>query len=380
MMRFLRLAAFSFSYFLLPLTFAAAEEVEWRTDYVAARREAADKDRPLVLDVGSADCLWCKRLDATTFRDPAVVRLINRQFIALRVDASKDPTLAEKLRVQAYPTVLLASPDGKIVDVLEGFKEAAPFHERLERALALTANPEWMTRDYQEAGKAIGTSDYARAVALLKNVAQDGKERPVQVRARQLLQDLEGQASGRLARARQLSDKGQTTEAIDALGDLMRGFNGTQAATEGAQLLTSLASRPDMRDGTRGKRARELLAQAKEDYRTGQYVWCLARCDVLTAAYGDLGEGNEAKQLAAEIKNNPEWLLQACMGLSDQLGGMYLTLAETWVKKGQPQQAVQCLERVVQTLPGTRQAEAAQARLAQIQGLPPTRTVEFKKP
>jgi hypothetical protein len=33
---------------------------------------------------------------------------------------------------------------------------------------------------------------------------------------------------------------------------------------------------------------------------------------------------------------------------------------------------------VVQTLPGTRQAEAAQVRLAQIQGQP-TRPVDFKK-
>jgi hypothetical protein len=38
------------------------------------------------------------------------------------------------------------------------------------------------------------------------------------------------------------------------------------------------------------------------------------------------------------------------------------------------------LERLVQTLPGTRQAEAAQLRLAQIQGQPATRPVEFKKP
>ena len=48
----------------------------------------------------------------------------------------------------------------------------------------------------------------------------------------------------------------------------------------------------------------------------------------------------------------------------------YLALAETLLKKGQPQQATLYLERVMQTFPGTRQAEAAQVRLSQIQGVP----------
>jgi hypothetical protein len=99
---------------------------------------------------------------------------------------------------------------------------------------------------------------------------------------------------------------------------------------------------------------------------------------LLLTSFPDLPEGNEAMQLAAEIKGNPEWMRQACDSLSDQLGVLYLSLAETWLKKGQPEQAVLCLERVVQTLPGTRQAEAAQTRLAQIQGQP-TQPVTFKK-
>ena len=56
---------------------------------------------------------------------------------------------------------------------------------------------------------------------------------------------------------------------------------------------------------------------------------------------------------------------------------MKLTLAETWLKKGQPQQAVFYLERIVQSFPNTRNADIAQVRLAQIQG--PSRVPELKK-
>ena len=43
--------------------------------------------------------------------------------------------------------------------------------------------------------------------------------------------------------------------------------------------------------------------------------------------------------MATEIKYNPEWMRQACDTLSERLGVLYLSLAETWLKKGQPQQA-----------------------------------------
>jgi thioredoxin-like negative regulator of GroEL len=354
--------------------------VDWRYDYNAARKEAAEKGRPILLDFGFEGCQYCRLLDTTTFKDAEVIKRVNAKFVALRIDIQKDSSLADKLGLQSFPTIVFASPEGHLLGKIEGYQKAAPFQENLDRVLDLVASPEWMKRDYEAAGKAIGSSDYARALALLKNVVQDGKERPVQVKATQLLQDLEQQAAGRLARARQLADKGQTTEAIDTVTELVRVFAGTQAATEGGQMLTTLASKPEIKDGQRTRRARELLAEAREDYRTQQYLLCLHRCEVLARTFGDLPEGAEAAQLSAEIKNNPDRLRQAADMAGEQLGSLYLSLAETCLKKGQPQQAALWLERVVQTLPNTRQADAAQMRLAQIQGQPTTRAVDFKKP
>ncbi|MCS6852963.1 MAG: thioredoxin family protein [Gemmataceae bacterium] len=353
--------------------------IRWRHDYNAARAEAQEKAKPLALDFGTADCLHCKRLEASTFRDPSIVQLLNEHFIPLRIDADKDAQLVQFLRVQKFPTIILAAPDGRILGTFEGYLEAARLSEYLQRALVSVTNPEWMLRDYQAASKAIAHSDYARAIALLRSVTEDGMERPIQLKARQLLQDLEQQAAGRLARAKQLEDKGQSAEAMETLTDLMRVFAGTQAAAEAGQLLNTIAAKPEIKQQQRTRRARELLAQAKEDYRTQQFLCCLDRCEVLASSYGDLPEGLEGMQLASEIKNNPEWMRKACNDLSDRLCTLYLAQAETWLKKGQPQQAVACLERVIQGFPGTSQAEAAQVRLAQIQGQP-TRQATFNNP
>src|SRR5437867_3572082 len=192
---------------------AAAQQVRWLSDYNVARKEAAERGRPILLDFGTEGCLWCRKLDQSTFRDGMVAALLNDKFVALRVDADRDASLTQSLRITQFPTIVLAAPDGKILGVLEGYQEAPALAERLQKVAAAYAPPEWMVRDYQEAARAIVESDYTRAIALLKGITKDGKDRPQQVKAKQVLHDLEQQATSRLTRAKILHDRGHSVEA-----------------------------------------------------------------------------------------------------------------------------------------------------------------------
>jgi hypothetical protein len=364
--------------------------VEWRLEYSKARQEAVDKNRLLVIDVGTENCFWCKQLDLRTFRDPAIVALLNQHCIPLKIDAERHATLAEALRVQQYPTLVFATPEGKILGYQEGFLEAAALQDKIHKTLAaVAAPPDWMARDYQEATRAVAATDQARAIALLKPVVEDGKERPVQVQARQLLADLEQQATSRCLRAKQLIDKGEVAEGVEHVVETIRLYAGTKAAREGSQMLVALASRkaapahpPTPTDPApttpRGQMARDLMAQARAEYNGKHFLTCLDRCEAISSGYADLPEAAEAGKLVAEIKGNPELTKQACDQLSDRLSLLYLGLAESWLKKGQPQQAIFYLERVVQNFPHSQHAELAQVRLAQIQGAP-VRNAEVKK-
>jgi thioredoxin-like negative regulator of GroEL len=347
---------------------ALAQEVEWRSDYVKARQEANEKGRPIVIDVGTENCYYCKQLDLRTFKDPTLVTLLNQRCIPLKINAEQHARLAEALRVTNYPTLVFASAEGRILGYQEGFIEAAPLQERLNKLLFTAAPENGSNRELQEATQSVATGDYARAIALLKPVAENAKEPAIQNKARQLLQDLEQQAAGRCAEARQLVESGKVPQAVETVTELVRVYPGTKAAHEGGQLLMTLASRVVPHEGDRGRAARELLDQARDDYRRQKYLSCLDRCENLIANYADSAEIAEANKLVAEIKTNPEWTKQACEQMGERLSTLYLTLAETWLKKGQPQQAVFYLERVVQTFPNTRNADIAQVRLAQIQG------------
>jgi thioredoxin-related protein len=348
---------------------AQGEDINWRSDYNKARQEAAAKGAPLLIDIGTQSCFWCKQLDARTFRDADLVALLNERFVMLKVDAERSPALAAALRIQSYPTLVFAGPDGKITGYQEGFIEAPPLRKRLLEVLAAVAAPDWMVRDFQDAGKAITAANYARALVLLKNVVEDGKARAIQVRARKLIEDLEKQASDRFARARQLAEQGKNSEALEIITDLSKTYAGTQAVREAKRLELTLSSR-SADSAQRSRQARELLAQARVDYRAQLFLCCLDRCELLSMQYADLPEGTQANQLALEIKGNPEWAKKAADQLAERLSGLYFALADGWLKKGQPQQAIVYLERIVQVFPNSRHAETAQARLVQLRGAP----------
>ncbi len=358
---------------------AGGAEVEWRTDYGKARKEAQEKNLPLVIDFSTENCYWCKQLEQRTFADPAVVTLLKEHCVTLHIDAARSPDLIEKMNIQNYPTLVYASPEGRILGYQEGFIEAPVFREQVQRAVSAVSTPEWMNRDFEEASKAAAQKEYPRALTLLKNIVDDGKDRPVQGKARQLIQEVEQQAAEQLAAAKQKADKGDTAEAMKSAGEVTKQFAGAQAAREATEWAATLTSRTQVGDQQRKDRAHDLLAQAREDYRTQQFLCCLDRCEVLINQYAELPEGAEAAQLTSDIKSNAEWAKLACDQMSDRLGVLYLALADACLKKGQPQQAVHYLERVVQNFPASRHAEAAQVRLAQIQGQPPAPSVNFKK-
>jgi hypothetical protein len=366
---------------LLPacLSHAAAQEVTWRTDYSKARKEAIETGRPLVIDFTTENCFWCRQLETRTFTDPGVAALLSDRCVPVHIDAGHNPELIEKMNIQNYPTLVYATPEGRILGYQEGFVEAPVLRDQVQRAVNAVSAPDWMNRDYEDAAKAAAQKDYSRALALLKNIVEDGKERLVQVKARQLMAEVEQHAAERLMSAKQLAVRGETAGALKAADDVAHQFAGADAAREAAEFAGTLTSRTDAGDQQRKDRARELLAQAREDFRTQQYLCCLDRCEVLASQFSDLPEAAEAAQLTADIKGNTEWARAACDQLSDRLGVLYLSLADTCLKKGQPQQAEFYLQRVVQSLPNTRHAEAAQVRLSQLQGMPVMRTEDFKK-
>jgi thiol:disulfide interchange protein len=133
MIRILILSVVALS-FLVPSS-APAQEIHWRTEYAAALKESETSNRPLFVDFYGPACVWCHRLDASTFRDPNVVSTLNEKFVPLRIDGSQHMWLVQALGIDRYPTIVISAPDSTIRTNRSGYIEANTLLAELQRIL-----------------------------------------------------------------------------------------------------------------------------------------------------------------------------------------------------------------------------------------------------
>jgi thioredoxin-related protein len=115
----------------------AAEPVVWRTDYTSARKEAEEKKLPILVVVGTDQCVYCRKLEASTFADKDVLAMLAGKVVLLKVDANKDPEFARAMRVTIYPTTVIAGTDGKVFAYLAGYVSPEQFREHAAKSFDL---------------------------------------------------------------------------------------------------------------------------------------------------------------------------------------------------------------------------------------------------
>lgn len=98
----------------------------WKTDFEAARKQAAAEDKVLLIDFTGSDwCTWCVKLRKEVFVQPEFEAGTKDRFVLVELDYPKDKKLVseavakqnaellKKYPVSGYPTVLLCDADGK---------------------------------------------------------------------------------------------------------------------------------------------------------------------------------------------------------------------------------------------------------------------------
>src|SRR6201997_4230126 len=100
---------------------AMHQPIQWYEWGEAAFAAAARENKPMLLDIGAVWCHWCHVMDRESYDDPEVARLVNENFIAVKVDRDERPDIDSRYQVAVssisgqggWPLTAFLTPDGK---------------------------------------------------------------------------------------------------------------------------------------------------------------------------------------------------------------------------------------------------------------------------
>ncbi len=93
-----------------------AEDIRWAPDVATARKASMEYKVPMLIHFYGDDCLPCKVLEQNVLSRPEVIETLNKFFICVRINASRDRQTAAEYGVHSWPTDVFISPDGKSLD------------------------------------------------------------------------------------------------------------------------------------------------------------------------------------------------------------------------------------------------------------------------
>lgn len=99
----------------------ADNPVDWYEWGPEALEKAKKENKPLIISIGYASCHWCHVMERESFMDTAVARIMNENFVSIKIDREERPDI-DQLYLQAaqlisgnggWPLNAFALPDGK---------------------------------------------------------------------------------------------------------------------------------------------------------------------------------------------------------------------------------------------------------------------------
>lgn len=103
-----------------------SDNIQWLS-YKQGMSLAKKENKRVYLHFYTEWCNYCKEMEQTTFRNPAVIRLINEDFVAIRVNTGEETAVAGQYNIRPVPDNWFLSADGKKLRNFLGYYEAEQF-------------------------------------------------------------------------------------------------------------------------------------------------------------------------------------------------------------------------------------------------------------
>ena len=100
---------------------AAHQPIDWREWGPEVFDAARAEGKPILLDIGAVWCHWCHVIDRESYENPEIAALINKSYIAVKVDRDERPDVDSRYQSAisaisgqgGWPLTAFLTPDGK---------------------------------------------------------------------------------------------------------------------------------------------------------------------------------------------------------------------------------------------------------------------------
>jgi thiol:disulfide interchange protein len=111
----------------------ATVEVKWEKDLPSALERARTEDKPVLVNFYADWCVWCKRLESTTFRDANVATVLQNRVVPLSLDVDgSGKQLSNEYRVDGLPTIVVLDAGGREIGRIPGYMSPENFLATVE--------------------------------------------------------------------------------------------------------------------------------------------------------------------------------------------------------------------------------------------------------
>ncbi len=135
--------------------------IEW-VAYDVGLAAAKESDKHIFIDFTAKWCGYCKKMKQTTFADPEVIDMLNKNFVSITVDGDSQHELdidgykiternlaKSEYGIRGYPTYWFLTPDGIKLGLLSGYQQK----EQMMQVLTIVAEKQYDTTKVNESRK-----------------------------------------------------------------------------------------------------------------------------------------------------------------------------------------------------------------------------------
>ena len=106
-------------------------DIIWGESFSKGIELAKSKNTPVVVDMYTDWCAYCKDLEFKIFPEPEVSKLLEN-FTTLRINGDENPDIAKIFNISGYPTVLFLDKNGAYLDRIVGLPSSQMMVKKLK--------------------------------------------------------------------------------------------------------------------------------------------------------------------------------------------------------------------------------------------------------